>query len=552
VKPNQLTPVEKFWLTWHRQHGAAPTARRAQQVLSQATSTRAWRDFESKRLDAFPRPGLFLDELLDAARVDMAHARHVADLAVQLFDLTTAVHGLPPQTRALLEAAAFLHNVGVEVDEPNHHTAGRELLRHMNLVNYSAAEQTMLACAVRFHRKKVTPEKEPLMSDLPNGRQAQTLKLSALLRIADGLDYSQSQTTHIVHLHVGPDTVTLHLAGPHADGDGERALEKADLWNRLFEPKFSIATPPPDLSAFATQPLRSETHLSDVARRALAVQTQHWIEHEPAARSGDPAAIKAVRGAARRLRAALNVYRACFKKKVVQRLNPPLKDMEDHLGAVRDWDVLLADAEKFLAIHNLTEAGWIEAWRTRRQAAQVAAAEWLDSPEAQTLKNDLIDFILEPPVKHKRDATLARAAETVLLRPVEPLVERVAALKPDDLETYHALRLAVKRCRFALEFLTPAFGVEAEAILKDVIKAQDRLGALNDTSVAQERLAELTNAANGEAPWDEGMRAYALACADEIQKHLRRFEKDFEPVRPEELRRRLKGLLEQLRFAPSA
>ena len=542
MKPDQLTPVEKFWLKWHSQHSPAPTARRARQVLAGAV----WREFEFKRLAAVPRPGLFLDEILEAARVDMAHARQVADLALQLFDLTITVHRLPARARELLETAALLHNVGMEVDAPNHHTTGRDLLRHMNLVNYSASEQTMLACAVRFHRKKAAPEKEPLMNELTAKQQAQALALSALLRIADGLDYSQSQTTHIVHLHLSPEAVTLHLAGPHAEGDGERALVKADLWNRLFEPPFVIATPSPDLRAFASQPLLPETHLSEAARRALAVQVQQWIEHEPAAHGGQPPGIKAVRGAARRLQAALQLYKACFNKKVVKPLRQQLKDMEDHLGAVRDWDVLLAEAEKFLAIHNLPQPGWMDNWRARRQTALVAAVEWLDSAEAQTLKDSLIDFILEPPVKHKRDATLAAEAAAVLITPVEPLAERQAALTPDDLETYHALRLALKRCRFALEFLAPAFGADAEAILKDLIKAQDRLGALNDTCVAQARLMEFAKAANttsGEPTSDDDTRAYAQACAEEIQRHVKRFEKDFEPVRPEALRVKFRALL---------
>jgi CHAD domain-containing protein len=552
-----LTPVETFWLNWHVEHGPHAVARRARMVLraetgapsatlaselktTEASIKRALRSFEVKRLEGFPRPALFLDEALDAARVDLAHARHVADLALRLFDLTARLHGLPPKLRPLLEAAALLHNVGVEVDEPNHHTAGRDLLRHMQLVGYSDSEQRLLACAVRFHRKRVRPNKEGLFGALTPAQQRRTLALSALLRVADGLDYSQSQTTRIENAVLAPRGLTLHLSGPHSEGDGERAVEKADLWEDTFHLELRIAA---HLRPLAEQPLTPESAMRAVIQRALADQLTRWQKDEAAARAGEPLALKAVRAAARRSRAALTLFRPYLKKKRVKALRSALKPAEDVLGRVRDWDVLLADAKQYIA--DVTEAETlaplITEWEARRQAALAEAALWLNSAESAALTDALAEFLREPPLRKGQDTRLIDNAELILLAPVAALAERAPAVGSHDPEAYHQLRLAVKHCRFALEFLAPAYGKPAEAILKDLMKAQDRLGALNDAHLARQRITALLNDRH-----DAQAQDYAVACESKIERQMLRFDEEWKAIHPVELRRRLTAMLGQI------
>src|SRR5262245_23056661 len=98
-----LTPVENFWLRWHKEHSPELIARRARIVLladsgspplatatalgvSKATVTRTLKRFERQRLDDFPRPALSLDEILRAAQVDLAHARQVTEFTLKLFE----------------------------------------------------------------------------------------------------------------------------------------------------------------------------------------------------------------------------------------------------------------------------------------------------------------------------------------------------------------------------------------------------------------------------------------------------------------------------------
>ncbi|MGQ0604121.1 MAG: CHAD domain-containing protein [Anaerolineales bacterium] len=568
-----LTPVETFWLKWHTTRrrnaplekgeaflfspalparGRGRTRMQAQTVLLAATGKepgniaytlklkravvdRTLAQFESKRLRLFPQPALLLNELLDAAQVDMAHARQVADHAMWLFDHTQAVHGLPTRSRALLETMALLHNVGVEVDEPQHHTAGRDTLMAMKLAGYSDDAQRMIACAIRFHRKRARPEKEPLFIGLTPKLQAQTLALSAIVRIADGLDYSQSQTTRVEDMTVGTETILLRLSGPHTGphtaSDGERAIEKADLWAEVFGHDWRLA---PDVASLAQRPLTGQSPMSHVVLRALADQLTRWNGATAGARAGEVAAIKALRAAARRARAAVELFQPFIKKPIHKSLRRHFKNAEDALAEVRDWDVLLDGA-----LAHLSEAAFIDHWRTERLRALAEAVAWLESAAAQSAAG-WEAALIDDSLRRKYDTPLAANAELILLAPIETLNDLAAALDVAHVETYHKLRrMGIKRCRFALEFLSPALGPQAEAVLKEIVKAQDRLGNLNDACVARERMVQWL----ADHPDDEAARQYALTCDIAIQNHLRKFPKDWEPVKPDVLREKLRGLV---------
>ncbi|MBL8058655.1 MAG: CHAD domain-containing protein [Anaerolineales bacterium] len=555
-----LTPVEEFWLTWHSEHSSRAVARRAQAVrlaeagqapaaiasalkLTPEAVRQALARFADQRLGAFPRPILSLDEVLTAARVDREHARQVAEHALRLFDETRALHQLPDEYRALLETAALLHNVGLEVDEPRHHTAGRDLLRALRLAGHSPAEQLSLACAVSFHRKTVRPSKEPAFARLPRQWRTPTLRLAALLRIADGLDYSQSQTTRIEAVEVGPEAITLRLAGPQARGDGERALEKADLWERVAGPAWQLAPALAAVTEAAQQPLTPQSSLAAVAARAVADQVLRWQAADAEARAGTPLALKNVRAAARRARAALQLFKPYLKKKPVKRLSQQLKEAEAALGEVRDWDVLIAAAAEAAGPETWA---FLDAWRTARQAALAAAERWLAGAHAAELRAALAEFAADPPLRRKAPGRLEVDLGPLLDERLAALAEYAAELDEQRLATFHALRrLAVKRCRFAVEFLAPAFGAPAEPVLKALVRVQDRLGYLNDACVAQAQV----QAWLAEHPGDETAANYLAQCAAEIQKHLRKFRRDWEPVQPAALRLKFHRLVEGLQPA---
>ncbi|MBC8075669.1 MAG: HD domain-containing protein, partial [Chloroflexales bacterium] len=174
------------------------------------------------------------EELLTQHEGDAAHARHVANLALAIFDGSTELHKARGKARRLLEAGALLHNVALAHDERKHHTLGRDIVLGAALDDTTDDERAVIACLVAFHRKKVRPEAEPAFVRLDDDDRARTLQLAAMLRVADGLDYSQTQTTRIVRASVANSQLHLQLSGAHALADAARAHAKADLWQQVF------------------------------------------------------------------------------------------------------------------------------------------------------------------------------------------------------------------------------------------------------------------------------------------------------------------------------
>ncbi len=235
-----------------------------------------------------------IEALCARYRVDLEHAQHVATLATGLFDALHPIHQLNARMRELLEAAALVHNVGMSVDAANHHTAGRDIVVAAPLAGYDQVERVMLACMVAFHRKAVLPEREALFAALGEAHRRPTLILSAILRIADGLDYSQTQTTQLAEVDMesepeqeeeddggaagddqpGPTsgtvsgevrTVRVRAQGPYSHEDAGRATKKADLWNSLF--------PLLTASGRMTRPgLTQDMTLAEAGRRILRYQ----------------------------------------------------------------------------------------------------------------------------------------------------------------------------------------------------------------------------------------------------------------------------------------
>ncbi|NJN15831.1 MAG: CHAD domain-containing protein [Oscillochloris sp.] len=257
-------------------------------------------------------------DLLETYQVDQAHARSVADHALALFDGVAARYDLPADARRMVELSALLHNVGLTTDPPDHHLVGRDIVLRHGYDDLPAAQQAMLACTVAFHRKKVRPHQEPAFLSLTKKQRKLALKLAAIVRVADGLDYSQSGTTSVLAVEPCDHGFCLKLNGPHAANDGDRAVEKADLWQKVFgEPLTAAASegngeaPPrldddePDV-LLAPWYAAGDTPLAELGRVLLR---RHFRDLMAAARKvGANRSIKPIhdlRVATRRLRAAM-------------------------------------------------------------------------------------------------------------------------------------------------------------------------------------------------------------------------------------------------------
>jgi exopolyphosphatase/guanosine-5'-triphosphate,3'-diphosphate pyrophosphatase len=201
---------------------------------------------EAKRAGYKPLPPagrvrfLPLNDLFGKYGIERNHARKVAENSLILFDRLRSVHGLGEHLRNTMKIAALVHDIGVMEDLKDHHKKGRDILLTHPPSELPAPLHLMLPWTTFLHKKKITGKKleklgkRPYFAALPPGMRDDVLKLAALLRLADGLDYSRTDS-RIGDLDFRPDSVVVGVSGEGAEIDANRADTKADLWRMLFD-----------------------------------------------------------------------------------------------------------------------------------------------------------------------------------------------------------------------------------------------------------------------------------------------------------------------------
>lgn len=169
--------------------------------------------------------------------VDERHARHVAGLALELFDATAPIHRLDSRRdRELLEYAALLHDVGLYLSHSKHHRHSHYIITHGKLRGFTPEEIQTIAATARFH-KGALPKgtSEELAEASPDVRET-AIKLAAVLRIADSLDRSHHGI--VKHIGVVSHDGRVELALDSGGDDAELALwaanRKSDLWQKCL------------------------------------------------------------------------------------------------------------------------------------------------------------------------------------------------------------------------------------------------------------------------------------------------------------------------------
>jgi exopolyphosphatase / guanosine-5'-triphosphate,3'-diphosphate pyrophosphatase len=168
--------------------------------------------------------------------IDAKHARHVAALAVSLFDQLRPVHQMDGEMRVLLEAGGLLHDVGRAINTRSHHKHGEYLVRYGEIPAVEGWRRDMLACLVRYHNHKAEPDPEHKpYGALDREQRRQVRLLASLLRIAEGLASSHTQSvTHILATYRGGG-VEIEVS---AKRDAQKAILAAQRRVAMFEREF--------------------------------------------------------------------------------------------------------------------------------------------------------------------------------------------------------------------------------------------------------------------------------------------------------------------------
>jgi CHAD domain-containing protein len=252
----------------------------------------------------------------------------------------------------------------------------------------------------------------------------------------------------------------------------------------------------------------------------LERQFQEILVHDPGTRLGtDAEDLHQHRVAIRRVRALLRAARPMLDAGWVREVRNELKWAGGALGEVRDMDVLTehlnADACILDAREQAAFATLLDQIIERRGAARRTMLSDLRQTRYTRLLDRLETELTAPPVvDSKTDLRTIAAAEYRRLR------KKMRALgdEPSD-EALHAVRIAVKRARYAAELAEGAVGKPATRFITAAKRLQDVLGEHQDAAVAEQVVRDLLESATSPVGVQAAFAAGALA---ERQRERRR------------------------------
>ncbi|MEO7276210.1 MAG: Ppx/GppA phosphatase family protein [Vicinamibacterales bacterium] len=149
------------------------------------------------------------------------HAQQVARLALNIFDQTRSVHGLTDTEREWLEYGALLHDIGVHISYERHHRHSYYLIKNGDLRGFSPQEIEVMALVARYHRQATPKKSHEGYGDLRGSLRRTVRALSAMVRLAEGLDRSHAKALSGLDLYPRGDDYLVRL---RATGDAELEL----------------------------------------------------------------------------------------------------------------------------------------------------------------------------------------------------------------------------------------------------------------------------------------------------------------------------------------
>ncbi len=445
---------------------------------------------------------------IDFSGIPNADERHLAELALILFDNTQPLHEIGEDGRLAIQAVAILANTKLS-------QAKKKLIQNTLAVVHDQFEsqlneeiENLVAATLAFYQKKIKRKNFDAL-ELSPIQQRQILTLTAILQIATGLNSSKKHQTSIEQIEIKPDTIWIVVDGPDALSDATTAQHNTSLWTKIGYPEIEVLETKEAALLRLPFPEPQEKigilpsdDLAEAGRKVMRFHFAKMLANEPGTRAGeDPEALHDMRVASRRLRAAFEVFESAFKPGALKVYLKGLRATGRSLGAVRDLDVFMEKASIYLKSlseehqHDLDLL--LGAWQEQRQIARSQMCEYLDSKAyADFIKK--FNVFLNTPGAGVRNTPPDQPTPS-LVRELAPILiyTRFAEVRAFDplmadatIEQLHALRIEFKKLRYTVEYFKEVLGLTAAEVITDIIKLQDHLGELNDAQVATQLLRD--------------------------------------------------------------
>ncbi|MBU0677854.1 MAG: CHAD domain-containing protein [Verrucomicrobia bacterium] len=454
---------------------------------------------------------------------EILHTQYVTDLALELFDLTRDVFDLPSGSRALLETAGILHDIGYAVRQDGHAEESAHIILSADLPGIPEDQRRMMAAIAFLHSGKNSSMLDhEVISAAPDKELA--LRLGAILRVADAMDHSHLQDASIESVTIQNRVATLTYLGSWYRGVHDQLEEKADLWRRVLPVGLAFVEKRPGGTGFEGV-VRAGDSALETCRRLLVSQYRIAKSNVPGAIAGvNPEHLHDVRVALRRCRSAIALFKPLIRETGAEEADRRIQDFNRRLGSARDTDVWI----EFLKREALIDAR-DKAWKRYMESQEVRARNSdeelrpiLESDELRDVMKRLAFLVrIElPRLIGREDGKSFRKFAARRLRKTFKRIAKTTCdaehLEPEEL---HRIRRLCRRERYWAEFTAPVLGKGMQRLAGDLKLVTASLGDVHDMDVHIEAIeTEAVQAPESLRPYLSAYREGALGKFAEVWK----------------------------------
>ena len=187
----------------------------------------------------------FRDQIVHSAEdharkfmVDLDHARHVADLARDIFRYLKSEHQMDDRHETILNVGALLHESGLFITRSGYHKHSYYLIRHSEIFGLDALDHHLVALTARYHRRAAPKPSHEAYASLDRNSRVVLSRLAGILRVAIALAQSRTQRIRKLKCSLERNRLVLHAKGP----SGDLSMEQLELRQQsgLFRDAFGF------------------------------------------------------------------------------------------------------------------------------------------------------------------------------------------------------------------------------------------------------------------------------------------------------------------------
>lgn len=171
----------------------------------------ACRGVGKERMTLTPAQKEVIESLASRYGMSLPHVRKVADFTLDIFSALESIHRLPHVHGHLLEAAAYLLDIGHFISATKHHKHSFYLVSNAELPGFTGAERRMIALLCRYHRKAMPSASHPEYTSRSDEEKSTLQLLIPILRLADALNRSRNQKIKGLRCQVDRETITVRI-----------------------------------------------------------------------------------------------------------------------------------------------------------------------------------------------------------------------------------------------------------------------------------------------------------------------------------------------------